>query len=883
VRRDMKRVCQFVVFTLAVLFCAGSYAQQSNTIVLWAADVPPSDIHGDFTRVADGSAAGGFALANPDRARAKIAPPLAAPVNYIELAFTATEDVPYHLWLRLKAENNSAANDSVHVQFSDSVTAAGAPTTRIGSTSSLEVVLQDGSGGAVPRGWGWADNGWGAPGAPIYFATTGTHVLRIQQREDGPSVDQIVISGDTYATVPPGSRRDDTVTLAATETLSAAAVSSPGTIVLRTADASRTFGNWQRITDTTAAGGAALRNPDLGASKVAPALANPGTYFELTFSARAATPYHVWLRARADKDSAANDSVHVQFSDAVTASGSRVASIGTTASAEFVLQSGPNGASPRGWGWMDNGWGALGSHIYFAAAGTHTLRVQQREDGVTIDQIVISPDAYLTAAPGPRRDDNTILGTTVTPTNQPPAVTLTSPTSGTNFNAPATVSLAATASDPENRLARVEFYNGSTLLGADLTAPHTYSWLSVPAGTYTLTALAIDADGAQTRSSAVTVMVGTGTTSFPHQDIGAPAVAGSATASNGVYTITAGGADIWGSQDQFHLVYQQATGDLDVVARVTSLQNTNDWSKAGVMVREALTAGARHASTFVTPINGYAFQWRPDPGGGTLSSAAFAGAAPGWIRLVRTGNHFESFRSTDGQSWTSNGSADIVMPTAVYVGLAVTSHDAARPVSATIGQFAVSGPSTANRPPTISLTAPTNAATFTAPATIAIAANASDPENRLARVEFYNGSTRLGTDTTPPYTFSWPSVAAGAYSLTAIAYDLDGAQTRSAAVPVTVVNGGTTRTWTVAFTASADHDTNVTSYRFDVFAGGANPSSATPMTTTSLGKPTPDASREIRVDETAMIAALASGNYLATVTAVGPGGQTRSASYTFAR
>src|SRR4051794_28537603 len=232
----MKQVCQFVVFALAVLLCASSQAQQSNTIVLWAANVSPADLHGDFTRVADGSAAGGFALSNPDRGSAKIAPALAAPANYIEFAFTATPGVPYHLWLRLKAQNDSTSNDSVHVQFSDAVTAAGAATARIGSTSSLEVVLQDGSGGATPRGWGWSDNGWGAPGAPIYFASTGTHVLRIQQREGGASVDQVVISADTYFTVPPGSRRDDAAILPATDSLSAAAVSSAGTIVLRTAD-----------------------------------------------------------------------------------------------------------------------------------------------------------------------------------------------------------------------------------------------------------------------------------------------------------------------------------------------------------------------------------------------------------------------------------------------------------------------------------------------------------------------------------------------------------------------------------------------------------------------------------------------------------------------
>jgi hypothetical protein len=79
--------------------------------------------------------------------------------------------------------------------------------------------------------------------------------------------------------------------------------------------------------------------------------------------------------------------------------------IGTTSSAETVLQNGPGGQSPRGWGWTDNGWGSLATPIHFAADGTHVIRVQQREDGAIIDQVVISPDAYLNTSPGQPRDD----------------------------------------------------------------------------------------------------------------------------------------------------------------------------------------------------------------------------------------------------------------------------------------------------------------------------------------------------------------------------------------------------------------------------------------------------------------------------------------------
>ncbi len=183
------------------------------------------------------------------------------------------------------------------------------------------------------------------------------------------------------------------------------------TVVLWTGNipSSGVFGDWTRITDASAAGGAALHNPNLGRAKVAPALTTPTNHFEGTFQAMAGVPYHLWIRMRAQSNSTSNDSVHVQFSDSVDSVGSAVARIGTTTSFEPVLQDGPSGGAPVGWGWTDNGWGALGPHVYFAATGTHTIRVQMREDGPIIDQIVLSPDDFIMAPPGPHTNDATIL------------------------------------------------------------------------------------------------------------------------------------------------------------------------------------------------------------------------------------------------------------------------------------------------------------------------------------------------------------------------------------------------------------------------------------------------------------------------------------------
>jgi hypothetical protein len=104
--------------------------------------------------------------------------------------------------------------------------------------------------------------------------------------------------------------------------------------------------------------------------------------------------------------------VYVQFSGSVTNGATPVNRIGTTEAATVVLED-CTGCGLAGLGWQDNGYGAgvLGPVMYFTA-GAQTIRVQGREDGISIDQIVISPDTYLTTPPGAAKNDVTILSKT---------------------------------------------------------------------------------------------------------------------------------------------------------------------------------------------------------------------------------------------------------------------------------------------------------------------------------------------------------------------------------------------------------------------------------------------------------------------------------------
>jgi hypothetical protein len=136
-----------------------------------------------------------------------------------------------------------------------------------------------------------------------------------------------------------------------------------------------------------------------------------------------------------------------------------------------------------------------------------------------------------------------------------------------------------------------------------------------------------------------------------------------------------------GTSDAFHYVYQDTTaGALTVTAQLRSILRTDEWAKAGVMIRATLDADSAHATIVITPDHGAAFQYRPSNGAqSTLIPFAVAVQAPYWVRIVRTPREnsfqFTGFVSANGIDWAQVGSTDSIdMPTAIVAGMAVTSH-----------------------------------------------------------------------------------------------------------------------------------------------------------------------------------------------------------------
>ncbi|GAF78275.1 unnamed protein product, partial [marine sediment metagenome] len=169
----------------------------------------------------------------------------------------------------------------------------------------------------------------------------------------------------------------------------------------------------------------------------------------------------------------------------------------------------------------------------------------------------------------------------------------------------------------------------------------------------------------------------------------------------GAFTIIAGGADIWGTGDEFHFCHQQPTltrGDCTLIANVVSFpvpDGGDNWQKAGLMIRDSLDAGSKNAFIAITGSSGdgSTFQRRVDTGVDSESSRTLVvPPPPASIKLVREGDTFTGYVLLDGQWQQQGDSATVVMGDEVYVGLAVTSHKAGLLATVVIDNVSITTP-----------------------------------------------------------------------------------------------------------------------------------------------------------------------------------------------
>lgn len=288
------------------------------------------------------------------------------------------------------------------------------------------------------------------------------------------------------------------------------------------------------------------------------------------------------------------------------------------------------------------------------------------------------------------RGESTCVGeltTTVAVTgNQAAVVTLTSPANAAQFLAPAAITLAATASDPDGSIARVDFYNGPTVIGSVTSAPYSIVWSNVLAGQYSISAVAIDNAGASAASGAHGIVV------------------------------------------------------TDVGAITVSPASPKEGQAASVTVTGSSTCGAIGI----------------DYGDGTVIVYAISG-------LPTTQAHTWSTAGTKTITATGHGNCQGQTNTAVTIA--------------------------SNALPSVALTSPATDSIIVHPEPVTVAADASDPDGTILRVEFYAGETLIGSASSAPYSMSW-SPPVGVHSITARAFDDTSGVATSAASSLTVTHVG---------------------------------------------------------------------------------------------
>jgi gliding motility-associated-like protein len=406
-----------------------------------------------------------------------------------------------------------------------------------------------------------------------------------------------------------------------------------------------------------------------------------------------------------------------------------------------------------------------------AAPGTHSLTVR-----VTDNENATATSTAVTI---------TVTG------GSSPTVSITAPANNAQVTAGNTVSITATAADANGTITKVEFFDGTTKLGEDLSSPYTFAWNNAAAGAHVITARATDNQNNVTTSAAVNITVVAAVNTPPTVSITAPSNGAQLTSGTAI-TISATAADANGSVTKVEFFrgttklgedltspYTFAWNNAAVGAHVLTARatdNQNGTTTSAAINITVVSANVAPTVSITGPTNNSQFSE-----GGTISITATASDANGSVTKVEFFNGTtklgEDLTNAYSFTWTN-------VPAGVYI-ITAKATDNQNNVTTSSAITIVVG--NVNVPPTVSITEPLDNSEFTIGSSVSIEANAEDTDGSVTKVEFFNGTTKLGEDLTAPYTFIWNNVVEGIYSLTAVATDNENGTTTSEAITIAVV------------------------------------------------------------------------------------------------
>jgi GH18 family chitinase/chitodextrinase len=334
-----------------------------------------------------------------------------------------------------------------------------------------------------------------------------------------------------------------------------------------------------------------------------------------------------------------------------------------------------------------------------------------------------------------------------------PTVSITAPANNANVAPNSSLVINATASDPDGSIAKVEFLLDGTKVGEDTSSPYSYTISSIAAGPHTIQAKAIDNSN---NTATASVNITASANAVPSVSIQSPANGASLAAGN--ITITAAASDSDGSIAKVEF-YQGTTKLGEDTSTPYSFNWTNVAAGSYALTARAtdnLNAVATSATVNIT-VTGSSC---------TTPAWVFETQYTGGALVSRGGNIYRA-------KWWTEKEDPLLNPTGVWE---------------LVGPCGSGG---GNVNPTGSITAPANNTGYTAPASVTITASANDSDGTVSKVEFFQGTTKLGKDTSAPYSYTWTGVTAGSYSLTIKVTDNAGGTATSAAVAITVTGGGT--------------------------------------------------------------------------------------------